>query len=142
LETKENHVSTKHLVTLAVADFFVSVLGSWDAEEFGLQGSTEWVESHLPWLTSTAVAYLNMDVGVSGPRTAFSGSGEIQTFVVEQMKKILFPETWGDFPTLYDMWYNTTEGEISPLGSGSDYASFYQNGIGCVRSLFPIVPIN
>ncbi|KAF2654298.1 Zn-dependent exopeptidase [Lophiostoma macrostomum CBS 122681] len=108
------------------------VLGSWDAEEFGLQGSTEWVESHLPWLTSTAVAYLNMDVGVSGPRTAFSGSGEIQTFVVEQMKKILFPETWGDFPTLYDMWYNTTEGEISPLGSGSDYASFYQNGIGCI----------
>jgi len=108
------------------------VLGSWDAEEFGLQGSTEWVESHLPWLTSTAVAYLNMDVGVSGPRTAFSGSGEIQTFVVEQMKKVLYPEGWGDFPTLYDMWHNTTEGEISPLGSGSDYASFYQNGIGCI----------
>ncbi|KAF2186280.1 Zn-dependent exopeptidase [Zopfia rhizophila CBS 207.26] len=108
------------------------VLGSWDAEEFGLQGSTEWVESHLPWLTSSAVAYLNIDVAVSGPRTAFSGSGEIQTFVVEQMKKILFPEGWGDLPTLYDMWYNTTEGEISPLGSGSDYASFYQNGIGCI----------
>ncbi|KAF2020298.1 Zn-dependent exopeptidase [Aaosphaeria arxii CBS 175.79] len=108
------------------------VLGSWDAEEFGLQGSTEWVESHLPWLTSTAVAYLNIDVGVSGPRTSFSGSGEIQTFVVEQMKKVLYPEGWGDFPTLYDMWYNVTEGEISPLGSGSDYASFYQNGIGCI----------
>jgi N-acetylated-alpha-linked acidic dipeptidase len=111
------------------ADTVISVLGSWDAEEFGLQGSTEWVESHLPWLTSTAVAYLNIDVGVSGPRTSFSGSGEIQTFVVNQMKKILYPEGWGDFPTLYDMWYNTTEGEISPLGSGSDYASFYQNGI-------------
>jgi N-acetylated-alpha-linked acidic dipeptidase len=108
------------------------VLGSWDAEEFGLQGSTEWVESHLPWLTSTAVAYLNIDVGVSGPRTAFSGSGEMQTFVVEQMKKVLFPEGWGDFPTLYNMWHNTTEGEIAPLGSGSDYASFYQNGIACI----------
>jgi N-acetylated-alpha-linked acidic dipeptidase len=110
----------------------LSVLGSWDAEEFGLQGSTEWVESHISWLTSTTVAYLNMDVGVSGPRTAFSGSGEIQTFVIEQMKKVLYPEGWGDFPTLYDMWYNTTEGDISPLGSGSDYASFYQNGIGCI----------
>ncbi|KAL2277145.1 hypothetical protein FJTKL_00160 [Diaporthe vaccinii] len=108
------------------------ILGSWDAEEFGLQGSTEWVESHLPWLQTTAVAYLNLDVAVSGPRTAFSGSGEIQTFVVEQMKKILFPEDWGNFTTLYDMWYNVTEGEISPLGSGSDYASFYQNGIGCI----------
>ncbi|ORX93765.1 hypothetical protein BCR34DRAFT_230723 [Clohesyomyces aquaticus] len=108
------------------------IFSSWDAEEFGLQGSTEWVESHLPWLNSVAVAYLNIDVGVSGPRTSFSGSGEIQSFVVEQMKKILFPEGWGDFPTVYDMWYNTTEGEISPLGSGSDYASFYQNGIGCI----------
>lgn len=53
------------------------------------------------------------------------------------MKKILFPEDWGSFPTLYDMWYNVTEGEISPLGSGSDYASFYQNGIGCVSLLQP-----
>lgn len=50
------------------------------------------------------------------------------------MKKILFPQDWGNFPTLYDMWHNVTEGEISPLGSGSDYASFYQNGIGCVSS--------
>lgn len=53
------------------------------------------------------------------------------------MKKILFPKDWGNFPTLYDMWYNVTEGEISPLGSGSDYASFYQNGIGCVSFLQP-----
>lgn len=84
---------------------FCRILASWDAEEFGLQGSTEWVESHLPWLTSTAVAYLNMDVGVSGPRVDFSGSGEIQSFVVEQMKKILFPEGYGEFETVYDMWY-------------------------------------
>jgi N-acetylated-alpha-linked acidic dipeptidase len=56
----------------------------------------------------------------------------MQTFVVEQMKKVLFPEGWGDFPTLYNMWHNTTEGEIAPLGSGSDYASFYQNGIACI----------
>lgn len=110
-----------------------SIFGSWDAEEFGLQGSTEWVETHLPWLTTTAVAYVNMDVGVSGPRTGFDGSGEMQTFVVEQMKKILYPEGWGDFPTVYDMWFNSTKGTISPLGSGSDYAGFYQNGIACVR---------
>ncbi|KAF2748525.1 glutamate carboxypeptidase 2 [Sporormia fimetaria CBS 119925] len=109
------------------------ILGSWDAEEFGLQGSTEWVESHLPWLTTTAVAYLNLDVAVSGPRTMFAGSGEMQPFVIEQMKKILFPEgSWGDFDTIYDMWFNVTEGDISPLGSGSDYASFYQNGISCI----------
>lgn len=42
-----------------------------------------------------------MDVGVSGPRTNFDGSGEMQTFVVEQMKKILYPEGYGSFATLY-----------------------------------------
>ncbi|GKT41054.1 putative glutamate carboxypeptidase [Colletotrichum spaethianum] len=88
------------------------ILGSWDAEEFGLQGSTEWVESHLPWLVTNAVAYLNLDVAVSGPRTALSGSGEIQTVAIEMMKKVLFPEGWGVGPTLYDMWFNTTDGEI------------------------------
>lgn len=112
-----------------------SILGSWDAEEFGLQGSTEWVESHLPWLVTNAVAYLNLDVAVSGPRTALSGSGEIQTVAIEMMKKVLFPEDWGVGPTLYDMWFNTTEGEIAPLGSGSDYASFYHNGISAVSLL-------
>jgi N-acetylated-alpha-linked acidic dipeptidase len=36
------------------------VLGSWDAEEWGLIGSVEWVEEHVNWLTETAVAYLNI----------------------------------------------------------------------------------
>ncbi|KAI8293811.1 putative glutamate carboxypeptidase [Colletotrichum sp. SAR 10_98] len=108
------------------------ILGSWDAEEFGLQGSTEWVETHLPWLVTNAVAYLNLDVAVSGPRTALSGSGEIQTLAIDMMKKVLFPEDWDVGPTLYDMWFNTTEGEIPPLGSGSDYAAFYHNGISAI----------
>ncbi|KAF6810755.1 peptidase family M28 [Colletotrichum musicola] len=93
---------------------------------------TEWVETHLPWLVTNAVAYLNIDVAVSGPRTALSGSGEIQTIAIEMMKKVLFPEDWGVGPTLYDMWFNTTEGEIPPLGSGSDYAAFYHNGISAI----------
>lgn len=41
------------------------VLGSWDAEEWGLIGSVEWVEEHVNWLTETAVAYLN--IGMSTP---------------------------------------------------------------------------
>ncbi len=42
------------------------VIASWDAEEEGLIGSTEWVEGHAAQL-SHAVAYFNTDVGVSGP---------------------------------------------------------------------------
>jgi hypothetical protein len=33
-----------------------SVFASWDAEEYALVGSTEWVEDHVPWLTSTTIS--------------------------------------------------------------------------------------
>ncbi|KAF2754355.1 Zn-dependent exopeptidase [Pseudovirgaria hyperparasitica] len=108
------------------------LLASWDAEEFGLQGSTEWVESHLPWLTSVSVSYLNIDIGVGGPRTGLSGTGDLQTIATETMKKILYPEGYGVGPTLYDSWRNYTEGYIPPLGSGSDYAAFWHNGISAL----------
>src|SRR6266550_434109 len=42
------------------------ILGSWDAEEQGLIGSTEWAEENAVELREKAVAYLNMDAAVSG----------------------------------------------------------------------------
>src|SRR6266536_1300343 len=42
------------------------VLCSWDAEEEGLIGSTEWAEEKALELHEKAVAYLNVDVAVSG----------------------------------------------------------------------------
>jgi N-acetylated-alpha-linked acidic dipeptidase len=43
------------------------ILCSWDAEEYGLIGSTEWAEELAPELKEKAVAYLNLDAAVSGP---------------------------------------------------------------------------
>jgi N-acetylated-alpha-linked acidic dipeptidase len=114
-----------------------SILASWDAEEFGLMGSTEWVEDHLPELIEKTVAYINLDTAVSGPRAEIVGSGEIQTIAIETMKKVIFPEGYGAGPTLYDAWYNATEGVLPAMGSGSDYAAFYHNGISSVRIFFP-----
>jgi N-acetylated-alpha-linked acidic dipeptidase len=34
------------------------VFASWDGEEYGLIGSTEWVEEYLPWLDNANVAYI------------------------------------------------------------------------------------
>src|SRR5690348_17030100 len=42
------------------------ILCSWDAEEYGLIGSTEWAEEMAQQLKDKAVAYLNLDVAVSG----------------------------------------------------------------------------
>ena len=50
------------------------VLASWDMEEYGLVGSTEFVEEYLPWLNGAAVSYLNIDVGSSGPVPDISAS--------------------------------------------------------------------
>lgn len=44
-----------------------SVFASWDAEEYGIVGSTEWVEEYAPWLSETAITYLNVDIAVNGP---------------------------------------------------------------------------
>lgn len=96
-------------------------------------GSTEWVEDHLPELIEKTVAYINLDTAVSGPRAEIVGSGEIQTIAIETMKKVIFPEGYGAGPTLYDAWFNATEGVLPAMGSGSDYAAFYHNGISSVR---------
>ena len=34
---------------------------NWDAEEYGLIGSTEWVQEHTQLLMRRAIAYLNVD---------------------------------------------------------------------------------
>lgn len=43
------------------------VIATWDAEEWGLVGSTEWVEQYARLLRDRAVAYVNLDVVASGP---------------------------------------------------------------------------
>lgn len=42
------------------------MFASWGAEEFGLIGSTEWVEEHLSELNQRAVSYLNVDTCIRG----------------------------------------------------------------------------
>jgi len=39
---------------------------SWGAEEYGLIGSTQWVEQNRKILEKQAVAYINVDIAVEG----------------------------------------------------------------------------
>ncbi|KAI2468776.1 glutamate carboxypeptidase [Annulohypoxylon bovei var. microspora] len=105
------------------------VLASWDAEEYGLVGSTEWVEEYVPWLTETAVSYLNIDVGASGPWPYIEATPELHTIATDIMKKVSWMDT---NRTMYDIWLEYTEGSVGVLGSGSDYTSFVHNGIGSI----------
>ena len=58
-------------------------LCSWDAEEQGLIGSTEWAEKHAGTLQQKAVAYLNLDSAVSGDRFEASAVPSLKEFLRE-----------------------------------------------------------
>ena len=63
------------------------VFGSWDGEEEGLMGSTEWVEQHQSEL-ATAPAYFNMDVGVSGSKFGASAVPCLKQFLRDVTKAV------------------------------------------------------
>ncbi|GAB1312578.1 Glutamate carboxypeptidase [Madurella fahalii] len=105
------------------------VLASWDAEEYGLLGSTEWVEEHVNWLKETAIAYLNIDVAVSGPRPGVGATPELHNIGTELMKKVIHPNFGGFNRSLYDAWQDASSGHIEVLGSGSDFTAFLHSGI-------------
>ena len=58
------------------------VYASWDGEEAGLLGSTEWVETHAAELATKAVAYVNSDSNTRGFLDA-GGSHSLQRLVNE-----------------------------------------------------------
>ena len=75
------------------------VFASWDAEEQGLIGSTEWVEENEPDLAK-AVAYFNTDTGAAGPNFRASATPSLRNFIRDIT--MLVPSPKGG--VLYDQW--------------------------------------
>jgi N-acetylated-alpha-linked acidic dipeptidase len=112
------------------------ILCSWDAEEYGLIGSTEWAEEFADDLKDKAVAYLNLDAAVSGPHFGASSVPSLWKLMRATTRDIKDPKTG---KTVYQQWQdrareNRPEGEQHPLearigtlGSGSDYTPFLQH---------------
>nr|GMC88756.1 probable glutamate carboxypeptidase 2 [Ipomoea batatas] len=69
------------------------ILCSWDAEEFGMIGSTEWVEQNLLNLASKSVAYINVDCAVQGPGFFASATPQLDDLLLEIAKKVKDPDT-------------------------------------------------
>lgn len=119
------------------------IFGSWDAEEYGLMGSTEWAEQHGVELEH-AVGYINMDSAVSGPNFGASAVPSLKQFMREVTKSVPSPKGG----TVYQAWRAAGENPQQPditgsgripvvqlqsdvpvgdLGSGSDYTPFLQH---------------
>ncbi len=84
------------------------VFGSWDAEEEGLIGSTEWGEDHETDLAN-AVAYFNMDVAVAGPKFGASSVPSLKQFLRDITKIISSPKGG----TVYEAWQQTSREEVN-----------------------------
>ncbi|XP_024037685.1 probable glutamate carboxypeptidase AMP1 isoform X2 [Citrus clementina] len=100
---------------------------SWDAEEFGMIGSTEWVEENLVNLGAKAVAYLNVDCAVQGPGFFAGATPQLDDILIEVTKMVKDPES--ESGTLYDQWSAPNRiFNIQRLGGvDSDFASFVQH---------------
>ena len=96
------------------------VFASWDGEEYGLLGSTEWVEDKLPWLSKANVAYLNVDVAVSGQSFSSKASPLLNDVIYEVTGLVQSPNQTVEGQTIRDTW----DGYIGTMGSGSDFTAF------------------
>lgn len=113
---------------------------SWDAEEYGLVGSTEWAEDHAAMLSQKAVAYLNVDVAVTGPNFGASGTSSLRDVMREVTNLVPEPKAGGSVGALWEQrsksaWAQSTpvnldgadktfDMQLGRLGSGSDYTAF------------------
>jgi N-acetylated-alpha-linked acidic dipeptidase len=116
------------------------VFAFWDAEEFGLVGSTEYAEAFERQLREKAVAYINTDLFMRGQ---FGGGGtpSLRDFLVQVAKDV--PGLTGK-TSVYDDWRASQwrkqpperrrrgskddskdfEVELAALGSGADFVAF------------------
>ncbi|MBA0597568.1 hypothetical protein Gorai_007371, partial [Gossypium raimondii] len=103
------------------------ILCNWDAEEYGLTGSTEWVEENRDLLASRAVAYLNVDCAVSGAGFHASGTPQLDDLLKQAAQQVQDPDNSSQ--TIYEQWIQSTESSLIGRlgGAGSDYAAFLQH---------------
>jgi len=113
------------------------VIASWDGEEWGLLGSTEWVEKHQAELATKAVAYINSD-GTGKGWLGMDGSHSLQAFVNEVARDVPDPRGSGksvlEAKREHELSQAKTDAAkaklktgdiaIDALGSGSDYTAF------------------
>jgi N-acetylated-alpha-linked acidic dipeptidase len=105
------------------------VFATWDAEEWGLIGSTEWVEELEDTLRAHVVAYINEDGTFSGPSFSGSGSPSLKPLLRSAARAVPDPNGAG---SVYDVWLKSKNGDTTALtmgnlGGGSDFSGFYHH---------------
>jgi N-acetylated-alpha-linked acidic dipeptidase len=112
------------------------LFATWDAEEWGLVGSSEYVEDDSLRLMRGGVAYLNQDASTSGPNFGGGGTPTLRSVLRDVARQVPDPSGEG---SVYEVWRRRSgaaEGEEPAMGDpggGSDFAGFY-NHLGIPHS--------
>ncbi|KAJ9620448.1 hypothetical protein H2203_007654 [Taxawa tesnikishii (nom. ined.)] len=93
---------------------------SWDAEEYNLIGSTEFVEDNIDALRAHGVGYLNVDVGVFGDKFWAAASPLYERALLHVLDRVSDPVK---NVTLRQLW-DEGKSQVEGLGAGSDYVAF------------------
>ncbi len=133
------------------------VFASWAAEEYGLEGSYEWVSDKITKVMSRTVGLVNTDICVSGPIAFPQSSPVLRDVVIDGLKHASVPVAKDYLPegerlprfadaSYYDFWkrwWNQGKGEdveepkVKLLGSGTDHAAFaFYAGVPSVNLRF------
>jgi N-acetylated-alpha-linked acidic dipeptidase len=126
------------------------VYTSWDGEEPGLLGSTEWAEEHADELKKKVVLYVNSDMNERGTLYA-AGSQDFEHLVNDVAQDVTDPETGAPVEQRYRAKLRVDaleasardrdhlkalakmaadpshDGPIESLGSGSDYSAYLEH---------------
>ena len=107
---------------------------SWDGEEQGLLGSTEFVEDITAELKAKTAVYVNRDAGAGGVNFSGSAVHSLTPFLHELAQSV---QAVGETKNLYDGWLERSREQskapdgqmwkappVGALGSGSDYTAF------------------
>ena len=110
------------------------IFAAWGAEEFGIIGSTEWVEGNASTLREQCVAYVNLDMAAMGPNFGSSATPVLRKAVEEAVASV--PQAGSDEDlTLADTWAGGPDGpSFGDLGGGSDHVGFVCHvGVPAIR---------
>jgi len=95
------------------------VVCSWDGEEIGLTGSTEWGEQFAAELRAKAVAYINVDEATSGPNFHGQAVASLAPMLEETTRSLQDPSG----KNLYEAWKAVVEREKEEGPKSSQFSS-------------------
>lgn len=103
---------------------------AWGAEEYGIIGSSEWVEGNRDLLATDAAAYFNLDMASMGVDFGSSSGPSIRRAIASAAAEV--PQARDPERTVLDAWMGRGRDATDPslpafgdLGGGSDHVAFW-----------------